>query len=85
MSKLMHVHEIKIHALIAYRIIVGKTIYIANYLFRDQLLTEQDNDPVIGNAKTFIREDKKIPNGRLRRLRRHLRIGNDILTKSGGR
>ena len=57
--------------------------FVESDRFHVQLQTEQDNDPVISNAKTLIRENKEIPNGRLRRVRRQLRIENGILTKSG--
>ena len=54
-----------------------------NQTFKEQLKNEQDNDPVVSIAKTCVREGKRIPQGRLKRVQQQLRIEEDILTKSG--
>ena len=51
--------------------------------FREQLKDAQSKDTVIHNAKLCIIKGHPIPQGRLRRVQRQLRIEHDILTKSG--
>ena len=63
-------------------------IYVINELkndepFKQQLIEEQDNDPVISGVKEMIRNDSKITNSRYYRIRNQLRIENQLLVKSG--
>ena len=58
-------------------------ISAANETFKEQLKTEQDNDPVLHIARTCVRDGTKISQGRLKRVQKQLRIEEGILTKSG--
>ena len=51
--------------------------------FREQLLVEQDADPVISVAKDCVLRNEKISVGRLKRVQAQLRIEDGLLTKSG--
>ena len=51
--------------------------------FFDQLVQEQNNDPVIGPAKRLIANESTVTEGRLKRVSNQLRIEDDVLTKSG--
>ena len=51
--------------------------------FREQLLSEQDADPVIRMARDIVLQGEKITAGRLKRVQSQLRVENGILLKSG--
>ena len=51
--------------------------------FREQVLNEQDADPVIRAARDNIANGVKITQGRLKRVQSQLRIEQGVLTKSG--
>ena len=57
--------------------------YIQSDNFKQQLATEQLQDPLIQNAMRNIANNQPINNGRLKRVQQQLRIENDILLKSG--
>ena len=58
-------------------------IDVENQSFAAQLTEEQDNDPVIGPAKRLVADGDIVRDGRLKRVCNQLRVGNNILTKSG--
>ena len=58
-------------------------IYTIQADFLEQLRAEQDSDPVIGPAKQCVAVGGQIIQGRLKRVRKQLRIENDVLTKAG--
>ena len=51
--------------------------------FLEQLLQEQDLDPVIRSAKNCVLSGVKITEGRLKRVQSQLRVEDGILSKSG--
>ena len=51
--------------------------------FREQLLSEQNNDPVIRSATECVVNGVHINEGRLKRVQSQLRVEDGILTKSG--
>ena len=51
--------------------------------FREQLLSEQEKDPVIRAAVECVTNGVKITEGRLKRVQSQLRIEDGLLTKSG--
>ena len=51
--------------------------------FRDQLIKEQQNDPIIKSAAVNIVQNTEITTGRLKRVQKQLRVDNGVLTKSG--
>ena len=51
--------------------------------FKSQLKQEQDNDPVINDAKQKVENNVEIQVGRLRHIKKQLRIEDDLLTKNG--
>ena len=57
--------------------------FALNDHFTAQLKEAQSKDTVVHNAKLCISKGNVIPQGRLRRVQRQLRIEHDILTKSG--
>ena len=57
--------------------------FIQRDTFLEQLRSEQEADLIILNAKQLISENKEVKNGQLKRINKQLRIGKDILTKSG--
>ena len=57
--------------------------YIQSDHLKQQLATEQLQDPLIQNAMRNIANNQPINNGRLKRVQQQLRIENDILLKSG--
>ena len=59
------------------------SIFVNNDTFKEQLKTEQDNDPLIKIVKTCVREGTRVTQGRLKRVQKQLRIEEEILTKSG--
>ena len=59
------------------------TVAIENTNFSDQICGEQCSDPIISMAKHLILNGLEITAGRLKRLRKQLRVENDMLTKSG--
>ena len=59
------------------------TIDIDGKPFLEQLVQEQNNDPVIGPSKRLIASGGTVTEGRLKRVSNQLRQENDVLTKSG--
>ena len=64
-------------------VLAQKEQFLATDNFRTQLLEEQDADMIIKTAKQELRENNTISKGRLKRVRKQLRIVDNILTKSG--
>ena len=56
---------------------------INNIVFIEQLKQEQKADPIISKTKGLIENGDTITQGRLKRVRKQVRVENDILTKSG--
>ena len=59
------------------------SLFSTNKNFSTQVLEEQSIDPLIQNALQRIRNNTKLPKGRLKRVQHHLRIENKLLTTSG--
>ena len=57
--------------------------FALNDHFTEQLKEAQSKDTVVHNAKLCINKGNVIPQGRLRRVQRQIRIEHDILAKSG--
>ena len=51
--------------------------------FNEQLLQGQNADPIIRKAMDLVVNNKRILEGRLKRVQNQLRVENNILTKSG--
>ena len=58
-------------------------VAIRNNNFSYQIHSEQCSDPIISMAKCLILNGLEITTGRLKRVRKQLRVENDMLTKSG--
>ena len=58
-------------------------LFIETESFKHQLKLEQEKDTLISDAKSKILTSETIQNGRLRHVRKQLRVVNDILTKNG--
>ena len=54
-----------------------------NDLFHNQLMTEQEIDPVIMRAKKQVSENKEVNNGQLRRVRKQLQIEKNVYLCQG--
>ena len=59
------------------------TYNISNKHFTEQLIAEQSEDRVINRAKAELQDTGIVTMGRLKRVKKELRIEKDILTKSG--
>ena len=59
------------------------TIDIDGKPFLEQLVQEQNNDPVLGPSKRLIASGGTVTDGRLKSVSNQLRQENDVLTKSG--
>ena len=58
-------------------------LFIETENFKHQLKLVQEKDTLISDAKSKILTSETIQNGRLRHVRKQLRVVNDILTKNG--
>ena len=70
----------------AYEDIFEDTLYAVNVddkSFKAQLISEQDNDPVIGPSKRSVANGEAIKIGRLKQVTNQLRIEDNLLVKSG--
>ena len=59
------------------------TTVVENSTFLAQLRQEQNTDPLISRAKRLVAAGEIILQGRLKRVQNQLRVGDDVLTKSG--
>ena len=70
----------------SYEDIFEEKLYAVNVYdksFKAQLISKQDNDPVIGPAKRSVANGEAIKVGRLKRVTNQLRIEDNLLVKSG--
>ena len=57
--------------------------FFSDISFKEQLLEEQQSDPVINSVKHAVENKTRILQGRFKRIQNKLRIENGVLTKSG--
>ena len=57
--------------------------FLRNENFHDQLVNEQSQDPIIRGARQSLEHGEPIAQGRLKRIKKQLRIERNMLVKSG--